>query len=74
MGYLHVQLGSLTRDYQDHIQRVVRTGREPGISGSQGKRSNHWTTNSYEGKLLEAKSLRLNTHSDGLKKLFWSLT
>ena len=42
VGYLQVQLESLTRDYQDQIQRVVRAGREPGISGSQGKRSNHW--------------------------------
>ena len=41
VGYLQVQLGSLTRDYQDQIQRVVRAGREPGISGSQSKRSNH---------------------------------
>ena len=36
-----VQLGSWTRDYQEQIQRVVRAGLEPEISGSQGKRSNH---------------------------------
>ena len=44
VGYLQVQLGSQTRDYQDQIQRVVRAGLEPGISGSQGKRPNHWAT------------------------------
>ena len=59
MGYLQVQLESLTRDYQDQIQRVVRAGRKPGISGSQGKRSIHSTTNSYEGKLLEATELEI---------------
>ena len=44
VGYLQVQLGSWTRDYQDQIQRVVRMGLEPGIFGSQGKRPNHWAT------------------------------
>ena len=39
-----MQLGSWTRDYQEQIQRVVRAGLEPGISGSQGKRPNHWAT------------------------------
>ena len=38
VGYLQVQLGCWTRDYQDQIQRVVRAGLEPEISGSQGKR------------------------------------
>ena len=44
VGYLQVQLGSWTMDYQDQIQRVVRVDLEPGISGSQGKRPNHWAT------------------------------
>ena len=44
VGYLQVQLGSWTRDYQEQIQQVVRAGLEPGISGSQGKRPNHWAT------------------------------
>ena len=44
VGYLQVQLGSWTRDYQDQIQWVVRASLEPGISGSQGKRPNHWAT------------------------------
>ena len=30
VGYLQVQLGSWTRDYQEQIQRVVRAGLEPG--------------------------------------------
>ena len=42
VGYLQLQLGSRTRDYQNQIQRVVRASLEHGISGSQGKRSNHW--------------------------------
>ena len=29
---------------REQIQRVVRAGLEPGISGSQGKRPNHWAT------------------------------
>ena len=39
-----MQLGSLTRDYQEQIPRVVRAGLEPGIPGSQGKRPDHWAT------------------------------
>ena len=45
LAILQVRLGSSTRDnYQDQIQRVVRAGLEPGISGSQGKHPNHWAT------------------------------
>ena len=33
----------VTRDYQEQIQRVVRTVLEPRIPGSQGKGPNHWT-------------------------------
>ena len=33
---------SWTRDYQQQIQRVVRTSLEPGISRSQGKHPNQW--------------------------------
>ena len=39
-----MQLGSWIRDYQDQIQRVVRAGLEPGITGSQGKRPNNLAT------------------------------
>ena len=34
VGYLQVQLGSWTKDYQEQIHRMVRAGLEPGISGS----------------------------------------
>ena len=50
VGYLQVQLGSWTRDYQDQIQRVVRAGLEPGISGPQSKRPNHWATPQFRGR------------------------
>ena len=44
LAHLQVQLGSQTRDYLEQIQRVVRAGLAPEISGSQGKRPNHWAT------------------------------
>ena len=40
VGYLQFQPRSWTSYYQEQIQQVVRTGLEPGISGSQGL--NHW--------------------------------
>ena len=40
VGYFEVQLKSEARDYQDQIQWLVKTGLQPRISVSQGKRSN----------------------------------
>ena len=66
VGYLQVQLGSWTRDYQEQIQRVVRAGLEPGISGSQGKRPNHWATLPH----LQAPTAKNWVLSEGGSKRF----
>ena len=57
----------LTRDYQEQIQRVVRAGLEPRISGSQGKRPNHWAT-------LPQKSITSNWFTTYLSDRFQAVS
>lgn len=41
-GYWSREWKHYRENYQDQILWLVRTGLEPGISSSQGKRPNHW--------------------------------